>query len=271
MSFNFARLQQANFARWEPTHGNFNFGHPWKQYLKIGAAMRNCACCVESLRCCINSEIQVKTVHILDSFLWSIKFGLCHFPCSKLKFVGPFAGTRVSEEKFQRRVHGTDLSLFQSVERVGSVNENHDKVTEHWSISGRNELFCSRAAKCLEICAQSATSPPSTAKWSERRGGHETIPGNSHRHSSTGYGNITADWNHNENRKNRRWSGRASNVSWIQPREWWEIATKTVQNRYYRQWNNEGPSKGLSSKWIHHSGVWRFSMKFFLLVSRENV
>lgn len=49
----------ANFARWEPTHGNFNFGHPWKQYLKIGAAMRNCACCVESLNSCINSEIQV--------------------------------------------------------------------------------------------------------------------------------------------------------------------------------------------------------------------
>ncbi|XP_058189683.1 aluminum-activated malate transporter 10-like [Rhododendron vialii] len=49
----------ANFARWEPTHGNLNFGHPWKQYPKIGAAMRNCACCVESLNSCINSEIQV--------------------------------------------------------------------------------------------------------------------------------------------------------------------------------------------------------------------
>lgn len=60
-NFNSVRtFQQANFARWEPTHGNFNFGHPWKQYLKIGAAMRNCACCVESLSSCMNSEIQVK-------------------------------------------------------------------------------------------------------------------------------------------------------------------------------------------------------------------
>ncbi|RZC69637.1 hypothetical protein C5167_032758 [Papaver somniferum] len=28
---------QANFARWEPAHGNFGFRHPWTQYLKIGA------------------------------------------------------------------------------------------------------------------------------------------------------------------------------------------------------------------------------------------
>ncbi|KAL7002323.1 hypothetical protein U1Q18_003476 [Sarracenia purpurea var. burkii] len=49
----------ANFARWEPAHGRFNFRHPWKQYLKIGAAMRDCACCVESLHSCINSEMEV--------------------------------------------------------------------------------------------------------------------------------------------------------------------------------------------------------------------
>ncbi|CAL5331852.1 hypothetical protein CsSME_00013069 [Camellia sinensis var. sinensis] len=48
----------ANFARWEPAHGPFNFRHPWKQYLKIGAAMRNCAFCIESFNTCINSEIQ---------------------------------------------------------------------------------------------------------------------------------------------------------------------------------------------------------------------
>ncbi|KAJ4952270.1 hypothetical protein NE237_029102 [Protea cynaroides] len=48
----------ANLARWEPAHGRFNFSHPWKQYLKIGAAMRNCACCIEALNGCINSEVQ---------------------------------------------------------------------------------------------------------------------------------------------------------------------------------------------------------------------
>ncbi|XVF22342.1 hypothetical protein REPUB_Repub12eG0164200 [Reevesia pubescens] len=48
----------ASFARWEPTHGRFNFGHPWKQYLKIGASLRNCAYCIETLNSFIDSEIQ---------------------------------------------------------------------------------------------------------------------------------------------------------------------------------------------------------------------
>ncbi|KAK8636691.1 hypothetical protein V6N13_124431 [Hibiscus sabdariffa] len=46
----------ANFARWEPSHGRFNFRHPWKQYLKIGASMRSCAYCIEALNSCINKE-----------------------------------------------------------------------------------------------------------------------------------------------------------------------------------------------------------------------
>ncbi|KAG0471009.1 hypothetical protein HPP92_015555 [Vanilla planifolia] len=39
----------ANFARWEPGHGQFGFRHPWKQYLKIGALARQCACSMQSL------------------------------------------------------------------------------------------------------------------------------------------------------------------------------------------------------------------------------
>ncbi|KAH9317265.1 hypothetical protein KI387_019034 [Taxus chinensis] len=46
----------ANFARWEPAHGQFGFRYPWVQYVKIGAAMRYCAYCVEALNGCINSE-----------------------------------------------------------------------------------------------------------------------------------------------------------------------------------------------------------------------
>ncbi|MBA0704356.1 hypothetical protein Golax_016619 [Gossypium laxum] len=53
-----AEESMANFARWEPTHGRFNFRHPWKQYLKIGASLRNCAYCIETLNSCISSEIQ---------------------------------------------------------------------------------------------------------------------------------------------------------------------------------------------------------------------
>ncbi|KAG5249483.1 aluminum-activated malate transporter [Salix suchowensis] len=47
-----------NFARWEPAHGRFNFKHPWKQYLKIGASMRSCAYSIEALNNCVDSENQ---------------------------------------------------------------------------------------------------------------------------------------------------------------------------------------------------------------------
>ncbi|XP_061360256.1 aluminum-activated malate transporter 10 [Gastrolobium bilobum] len=49
----------ANFARWEPAHGHFNFRHPWRQYLKIGASMRTCASVIDALIGCINSENKV--------------------------------------------------------------------------------------------------------------------------------------------------------------------------------------------------------------------
>ncbi|MBA0750936.1 hypothetical protein Gogos_002312, partial [Gossypium gossypioides] len=39
----------ANFARWEPMHGRFQFRHSWKQYLKIRALIRDCAYRIESL------------------------------------------------------------------------------------------------------------------------------------------------------------------------------------------------------------------------------
>ncbi|XP_059311383.1 aluminum-activated malate transporter 2-like [Lycium ferocissimum] len=48
----------ANFARWEPGHGQFKYRHPWKQYLKIGGLIRQCACRIDALNCYINSEIK---------------------------------------------------------------------------------------------------------------------------------------------------------------------------------------------------------------------
>ncbi|KAK4414766.1 Aluminum-activated malate transporter 8 [Sesamum alatum] len=48
----------ANFAWWEVGHGRFKFHHPWKQYLKIGVLVRECACHIEVLNGCINSKPQ---------------------------------------------------------------------------------------------------------------------------------------------------------------------------------------------------------------------
>ncbi|KAL3718407.1 hypothetical protein ACJRO7_003533 [Eucalyptus globulus] len=39
----------AIFSSWEPRHGRFGFRHPWKQYLKIGALIRQCAYRIEAL------------------------------------------------------------------------------------------------------------------------------------------------------------------------------------------------------------------------------
>ncbi|KAJ4905547.1 Aluminum-activated malate transporter 10 [Raphanus sativus] len=53
------KITQANLARWEPAHGSFNFRHPWQQYVKIGAAMRRCAYCLENLSICMTYETEV--------------------------------------------------------------------------------------------------------------------------------------------------------------------------------------------------------------------
>ncbi|KAL8144006.1 hypothetical protein V2J09_017038 [Rumex salicifolius] len=52
----------ANFARWEPRHGQFRFHRPpWNQYLKIGALARKCAYKIDTLNIYhLNSDSQVK-------------------------------------------------------------------------------------------------------------------------------------------------------------------------------------------------------------------
>eukprot|EP00253_Pinus_taeda_P003296 PITA_03296 len=50
----------ANFARWEPKHGQFGLRYPWMQYVKIGATMRSCAYCLEALNGCLNSKAQTR-------------------------------------------------------------------------------------------------------------------------------------------------------------------------------------------------------------------
>lgn len=50
----------ANFARWEPKHGQFGLRYPWMQYVKIGTTIRSCAYCIEVLNGCLNSKSQKK-------------------------------------------------------------------------------------------------------------------------------------------------------------------------------------------------------------------
>ncbi|KAK6144177.1 hypothetical protein DH2020_020997 [Rehmannia glutinosa] len=56
----------ANFARWEPGHGQFMYRHPWKQYLKIANLTRQCACRVDALRGYLNSKSQEEHTNLLQ-------------------------------------------------------------------------------------------------------------------------------------------------------------------------------------------------------------
>ncbi|KAF3496454.1 hypothetical protein DY000_02054529 [Brassica cretica] len=49
----------ANFAKWEPRHGQFRFRHPWKQYLAVAALLRQCAYWIDALNSYITSDFQI--------------------------------------------------------------------------------------------------------------------------------------------------------------------------------------------------------------------
>ncbi|KAI3914699.1 hypothetical protein MKW92_021873 [Papaver armeniacum] len=74
-----AEEAMANFARWEPPHGKFMFGHPWKQYLKISAMTRQCAYRLEALSNNITSEMkkpsEFKKIITLSCMEISIELG----------------------------------------------------------------------------------------------------------------------------------------------------------------------------------------------------
>ncbi|KAF7846548.1 hypothetical protein BT93_L4172 [Corymbia citriodora subsp. variegata] len=99
----------ANFARWEPAHGPFNFWHPWKEYLKIGALLRNCACCIETLSGCLNSEKQ-GTEH-LKGYLRDASMAVCSHSCNVLRELSMSVKTTTYSSEFHSSVGEMNSAL----------------------------------------------------------------------------------------------------------------------------------------------------------------
>ena len=116
-------ISQANLARWEPAHGSFNFRHPWQQYVKIGAAMRRCAYCLENLSICMNYETEV-SYHCFEES--SLRCCETNTPICVLIS----AGTRPGQESFRRSLYESELSFFKNLERVSGYDQEHEKIFE---------------------------------------------------------------------------------------------------------------------------------------------
>ncbi|XP_030548116.1 aluminum-activated malate transporter 10-like [Rhodamnia argentea] len=99
----------ANFARWEPAHGPFNFLHPWKEYLKIGALLRNCACCIEALGGRLNSEMQ-EAGH-LKGYFRDASMAVCSHSCNVLRELSMSVKTMTNSSKLGASVAEMNSAL----------------------------------------------------------------------------------------------------------------------------------------------------------------
>ncbi|CAM8974526.1 unnamed protein product [Rhodiola kirilowii] len=141
----------ANFARWEPPHGRFRFRHPWKQYLKVGASLRSCAYCIETLMGCVDFEIQKSD--LLNNQLKDVCVKLSYASSSVLRELSSTVKTMTKSPRVDFLVgemnfaiqelqnasitfpqHLRKSSLQETVDATNNSPGEHIKITEEESI-----------------------------------------------------------------------------------------------------------------------------------------
>ncbi|KAL2250843.1 UNVERIFIED_CONTAM: Aluminum-activated malate transporter 8 [Sesamum indicum] len=113
----------ANFAWWEIGHGGFKFHHPWKQYLKIGVLVRDCACHIE-----VASEFQLKIQSTCKNMSIECSKGLkeLSFAVKNMTFPSPAAKIHIQNsaataDGFKNVLENSSLSTKTDLQEIMPV------------------------------------------------------------------------------------------------------------------------------------------------------
>ncbi|KAK6158917.1 hypothetical protein DH2020_006231 [Rehmannia glutinosa] len=130
----------ANFARWEPTHGGFNFGHPWKEYIKVGASLRSCAYCIEALNGSISSD--TKAPDFLKKHFSEFCITLSGNSSAVLKELAVVISTMTKSSKIDVMVEEMRNAVQQLQNALASLSKQSIETTEREtgeSVNGMGE------------------------------------------------------------------------------------------------------------------------------------
>ncbi|TKY52613.1 Aluminum-activated malate transporter 12 [Spatholobus suberectus] len=122
----------ANFAKWEPWHGNFGFFYPWEKYLKIGGVLRELAAIILALGGCLEAS----TTMALASVSQTVQFESCEAIGSRIVWTLRELGDSMKQmRKCEAEPHispklkaaKAELSLVISASKIAAI-ENIDAL-----------------------------------------------------------------------------------------------------------------------------------------------